>query len=127
MRSYGALNYDLLRPTGYEIATEFRKRGKKVVLGGVHPTYCPDEAQQYGDAIVCGEAEALWPGLIADYETGAMKRTYKMESLLDGEALKSVMPCAKVCYRTFTAAFEASLEEVSINGLDMLSKDLQDA
>ena len=52
MRSYGALNHDLLRPTGYEIATEIRKRGKKVVLGGVHPTYCPDEALEYGDAIV---------------------------------------------------------------------------
>jgi hypothetical protein len=43
------------------------------------------------------------------------------------EALKSVMPYAKVRYRMFTAAFEASLEQVSINGLDMLSEDLQDA
>ena len=31
-------------PRAYEIATEFRKRGKTVVLGGVHPTYCPEEA-----------------------------------------------------------------------------------
>jgi radical SAM superfamily enzyme YgiQ (UPF0313 family) len=62
-------------PRAYEIATEFRKRGKKVVLGGVRPTYCPDEALQYADAIVCGEAEDLWPELIADYEAGAMKRT----------------------------------------------------
>jgi len=38
-----------------------------------------------------------------------------------------VMPYAKVRYRMFTAAFEASLEQVSINGLDMLSEDLQDA
>ena len=43
------------------------------------------------------------------------------------EALKSVMPHAKVRYRKFTTAFEASLEEVSINGLDMLSEHLQDA
>ena len=50
-----------------------------------------------------------------------------LKALLDGEALKSVMPYAKVRYRKFTAAFEASLEEVSINGLDMLSEDLQDA
>ena len=28
-------------PRAYELATEFRKRGKTVVLGGVHPTYCP--------------------------------------------------------------------------------------
>jgi hypothetical protein len=31
-------------PRAYEIAREFRKRGKTVVLGGVHPTYCPEEA-----------------------------------------------------------------------------------
>lgn len=68
-----------------------------MVLDGVHPTLCSDEALQYGDAIVCGEAEALWPGLIANYEAGAMKRTNEMESLLDDEPLKSVMPCAKVC------------------------------
>ena len=65
-------------PRAYEISTEFRKRGKPVVLGGVHPTYCPDEALRYCDAIVCGEAEDLWPQLVADFEAGAMKRMYKM-------------------------------------------------
>jgi radical SAM superfamily enzyme YgiQ (UPF0313 family) len=65
-------------PRAYEIATEFRKRGKKVVLGGVHPTYCPDEALRYCDAVVCGEAEDLWPQVVADFEAGAMKRMYKM-------------------------------------------------
>ncbi|MGQ0811037.1 MAG: cobalamin-dependent protein [Nitrospiraceae bacterium] len=65
-------------PRAYEIAAEFRKRGRTVVMGGVHPTYCPDEALQHCDAIVCGEAEDLWPELMADYEAGAMKRAYKM-------------------------------------------------
>lgn len=66
-------------PRAYEIATEFRRRGKTVVMGGVHPTYCPDEALRYVDAIVCGEAEELWPRLLADLDAGAMKRMYKME------------------------------------------------
>ena len=65
-------------PRAYEIATEFKKRGKPVVLGGVHPTYCPDEALRYCDAIVCGEAEDLWPQVVADFEAGTMKRMYKM-------------------------------------------------
>jgi radical SAM superfamily enzyme YgiQ (UPF0313 family) len=65
-------------PRAYEIAKEFKKRGKTVVLGGVHPTYCPDEALRYCDAIVCGEAEDLWPQLVADFEAGAMKRMYQM-------------------------------------------------
>jgi radical SAM superfamily enzyme YgiQ (UPF0313 family) len=66
-------------PRAYEIATEFRRRGKVVVLGGVHPTYCPDEALRYCDAIVCGEAEDVWPQLMADFHAGTMKRLYKME------------------------------------------------
>lgn len=66
-------------PRAYEIAAEFRKRRKKVVLGGVHPTYCPEEALRYCDAICCGEAEDLWPQVVADFEAGAMKRMYKME------------------------------------------------
>ena len=66
-------------PRAYELATEFRKRGKTVVLGGVHPTYCPEEALQYCDTIVCGEAEDLWPQAMADFEAGQMKRIYRME------------------------------------------------
>src|SRR5512132_2976503 len=66
-------------PRAYEIAAEFRKRGVPVVMGGVHPTYCPDEALQHCDAIVTGEAEDSWPLLIADFEKGKMQRHYKME------------------------------------------------
>ena len=76
-------------PRAYEIATEFRKRGRPVVLGGVHPTYCPDEALRYCDAIVCGEAEDLWPQLVADFEAGAMKRMYKMGTFPPLEHYKS--------------------------------------
>jgi len=66
-------------PRAYEIADEFRRRGKKVVLGGVHPTYCPDEALRHCDAIVCGEAEDLWPQVVADVEAGTLKRIYRMD------------------------------------------------
>ena len=65
-------------PRAYEIADEFRRRGIKVVLGGVHPTYCPDEALEHCDAIVTGEAEDSWPQVVADFEKGAMQRHYKM-------------------------------------------------
>lgn len=76
-------------PRAYEIATEFQKRGKKVVLGGVHPTYCPEEALRYGDAIVCGEAEDLWPQVVADFEAGSMKRIYRMDQFPSLEHYKS--------------------------------------
>jgi radical SAM superfamily enzyme YgiQ (UPF0313 family) len=76
-------------PRAYEIAAEFRKRGKTVVMGGVHPTYCPEEALRHCDAIVCGEAEDLWPELIADYEAGRMKREYRMTAFPSLENYRS--------------------------------------
>jgi len=66
-------------PRAYEIADEFRRRGKLVILGGVHPTYCSDEALRHCDAIVCGEAEDLWPQVVADVEAGTLKRIYRMD------------------------------------------------
>ena len=66
-------------PRAYQLADEFRKRGVPVVLGGVHPTYCPDEALQHCDAIVTGEAEESWPRLVEDFEAGRMQRHYKMD------------------------------------------------
>ena len=47
-------------PRAYEIAREFKKRNKTVVMGGVHPTVMPDEALQHADSIVVGEAEGIW-------------------------------------------------------------------
>lgn len=76
-------------PRAYEIAAEFRKRGKTIVMGGVHPTYCPEEALRHCDAIVCGEAEDLWPELVADYEAGHMKREYRMTTFPSLENYKS--------------------------------------
>ena len=60
----------------YEIAQAYRRRGAKVVMGGIHPTALPQEALQYADAVVCGEAEALWPELLADFKDGALKPIY---------------------------------------------------
>ena len=43
----------------YAIAARFRERGIPVVLGGVHPTLQPDEAEQFADAILIGNAEQV--------------------------------------------------------------------
>ncbi len=67
-------------PRAYEISQQFRARGIKVVLGGVHPSYMPDEAAQYADSVVIGEAENLWPKLLQDFEEGKMEKFYRMEA-----------------------------------------------
>lgn len=74
----------------YELADHFRQQGKPVVLGGVHPTFCQDEALQHADAIVVGEAEKVWPILLEDFERGVMKKIYQAESLIDGQEIPSV-------------------------------------
>lgn len=63
-------------PRVYEIADEFRRRGKTVVLGGYHPTAMPEEALQHADSIILGMAEASWPKLLDDFEKGKLKRIY---------------------------------------------------
>lgn len=63
-------------PRAYNLAREFRKRGKKVVLGGVHPTLLPDEALGYADSVVIGEAEGVWEEVLKDFKNGRLQKTY---------------------------------------------------
>jgi radical SAM superfamily enzyme YgiQ (UPF0313 family) len=63
-------------PRAYGLAQEFKKKGKTVVLGGVHPTLLPDEALQYADAVVIGEAEGVWPRLLDDFKNGRLQKKY---------------------------------------------------
>jgi len=64
-------------PHAYAIADEFRKRGRKVVLGGIHPTILPDEAIKHCDSIVLGEVEGVWEELLKDHQKKEMKQFYK--------------------------------------------------
>lgn len=63
-------------PRAYELCKEFKKRGKTVILGGVHPTILPDEALQYADCVVVGEAEGVWETLLKDYQNNSLQRRY---------------------------------------------------
>ena len=60
----------------YWLAREFKKRGRTVILGGVHPTLLPDEASPYADSVVIGEAEGVWAKLLEDHQKGCLKKTY---------------------------------------------------
>src|SRR5687768_11931537 len=63
----------------YQIATEFRKRGVPVVMGGFHATLCPDEVAAHAEAVVSGEAEALWPRVIDDARHGKLEKFYRQQ------------------------------------------------
>ena len=64
-------------PRAYGLAQGFRAQGKKVVLGGMHPSALPQEALQYADAVVVGEVEGIWPQVIADARADRLQGIYQ--------------------------------------------------
>jgi len=63
-------------PRAYQLCREFKKRGKTVVLGGVHPTILPDEAMQHANSVVIGESEGVWERLLIDFQHNTLKEKY---------------------------------------------------
>jgi radical SAM superfamily enzyme YgiQ (UPF0313 family) len=73
-------------PAAYRIAREFKRRGKTVIGGGPHVTFCAEEALRVFDSIVIGEAESVWEQVLDDAERGQLKeryvgKPYSMEAL----------------------------------------------
>jgi len=64
-------------PRAYEIAGIYRERGIPTVMGGIHASMLPEEALRYVDTVVIGEAESVWPQVIADFIGGGMQHTYQ--------------------------------------------------
>lgn len=61
----------------YELAERFRRQGKRVIMGGYHPTLLPQEVLEHADAIVVGDAEGTWELLLSDAEAGCLKSIYQ--------------------------------------------------
>jgi len=61
----------------YRFADHFRKRGATVVLGGPHPSLCPDEAKTHADAVVIGLGDHSWPRLLRDFQSGNLQSFYR--------------------------------------------------
>jgi len=69
-----------LAPKAYRIADTYRGRGIPVIMGGYHPTVLPDEALEHADSICSGEAETVWPTIVADAMAGKLKERYRAET-----------------------------------------------
>ncbi len=61
----------------YDLADHFRGRGCRVVLGGTWVTLTPEESLMHADAVVAGEAEDVWPQLLADFCEGRSRGIYR--------------------------------------------------
>ncbi len=64
----------------YEIADRFRAAGIPVVMGGPQVSFNIDETLTHADAVVVGEAEAIWEALLEDLERGDLKPVYQADA-----------------------------------------------
>ncbi len=76
--SFAAITVDSFSARrAYEIASEYRKRNVKVILGGLHASLLPNEAVEYADAVVIGDVEPVWDQIMKDFKNGQLQKTYK--------------------------------------------------
>ena len=62
---------------GFEIAAEFKKRGKTVIMGGYMASIAYEEAMKHVDSVIIGDAEISYPKMLRDFEeTGTVKTSY---------------------------------------------------
>jgi radical SAM superfamily enzyme YgiQ (UPF0313 family) len=71
----GAMGHAIFR--ALDIASEFRKRGKKVFMGGYMVSIMPEFVKDHCDSVVIGDGEISFPKLLLDFEkTGIIKQVY---------------------------------------------------
>jgi len=61
----------------YRIAQIYHKQGIPTIMGGIHVSMMPEEALRFCDAVVIGEAEAIWPKVLEDFEAKRLQKKYK--------------------------------------------------
>ena len=103
----------------YKIANEFRKHGSTVVMGGPHVTCNPEEALQFCDSVVIGEAESVWKELLEDFENNSLKKKYTGVFLddyykLTHKKLTQASPCIIKDYLQTTKGCKFNCEFCSI-------------
>ncbi|TKG97106.1 B12-binding domain-containing radical SAM protein [Puteibacter caeruleilacunae] len=67
----------------YEIAEEFHKKGKNIVLGGLHTRFVQKEAEEYADTLLIGEVEEIWEELLEDWQNNTLKPRYQRTTPFD--------------------------------------------
>lgn len=59
-----------------DLAGAFRRRGKRVVVGGFLPTLSPQGLDEHFDALCIGDGDRVWPQMIRDIENDRLQRVY---------------------------------------------------
>jgi len=91
-------------PRAFEIAKEFRARGKKVIFGGISTILHAEEVQQHADSVFLGEVEGRFGQVIEDFKRGELKPVYDYmqkhpDINLVGTAKREILDREKYNYR----------------------------
>lgn len=62
-----------------DLAREFKKQGKTVIMGGYMVSLMPEEAKKFCDAVVIGDAEEVWAEVLQDLEACALQPFYRQD------------------------------------------------
>ena len=73
----GLTGYVVHKQRIFDVAAEFRRRGKFVVAGGPFASLCPEELRDKVDVVFVDEAEYTWPQFLADYAAGTWHAEYR--------------------------------------------------
>lgn len=60
----------------YRLCNKLRGVGISTVIGGLHVSACPDEAELHADAVVVGRGELAWPQVLHDVMNDSLQRRY---------------------------------------------------
>ena len=99
-----ALTYQA--PRAYKIAQAAKKHGCTTIMGGIHTSVSSEEALQYADTVITGEAETVWPQVIKDFENGKLQRRYD-GGLPHLSVLKRVYPDRELMRRKYGYKFSS--------------------
>ncbi len=61
---------------GWEIASRYRKLGKKVIFGGISTMLHAEETMQHADAVFLGESEGKMQEVFDDFRNNRLKKVY---------------------------------------------------
>ncbi|MDR2834716.1 MAG: radical SAM protein [Bacteroidales bacterium] len=82
---------------GWEIATEFRNRGKQVIFGGISTMLHAEETMQYASSVFLGEAEGNMEEVINDWQKGQLKKIYNFMNKFP--AIETIGPARRDLYK----------------------------
>jgi len=82
---------------GWEIADQFRVRGKKVIFGGIATMLHAEETVNHADSIFLGEVEDRMLTVLDDWRRGELKKVYNY--LLQHPPIEKIGPARRDLYK----------------------------